>query len=120
MPKENLQIEVPEAIRGTQLEKKVLDKAARHAFEQTVIELYKDEEISTETGAKLLGMSLWEFLPWLGQHHVPVFSYGAEDLGRDVQAAEAAGKLPPGRRKKSNDCRVQLLPAYRFVCDRLA
>jgi hypothetical protein len=37
----NLEIEIPERIRGTDLEKMLLEKAQKHALEQAVVELYK-------------------------------------------------------------------------------
>lgn len=102
MSKETMQIEIPEAIRGTDLEQKVRDKAARLALEQAVLELYKAREISTETGAKMLGMSLWDFIPWLGEHQVSIFNQTAEELEQEVQTAIAASKgaTKPKRRPK--------------------
>lgn len=86
----NLEIEIPERIRGTDLEKKLLEKAQKHALEQAVVELYKDGSISTGTGAELLQMPLYDFIQFLGQHQVSIFDYTPEELEKDVQAAKAA------------------------------
>lgn len=86
----NLEIEIPERIRGTDLEKKLLQKAQEHALEQAVVELYKEGSISTGVGAELLQMPLYDFIRFLGQHQVSIFNYTAEELDQDVQAAKPA------------------------------
>jgi predicted HTH domain antitoxin len=85
----NLEIEVPERIRGTDLERKLLQKAQKHALEQAVVELYKEGSISTGTGAELLQMPLYDFIQFLGQNQVSIFNSVAEELEQDVQAAKA-------------------------------
>jgi predicted HTH domain antitoxin len=85
----NLEIEIPERIRGTDLEKKLLQKAHKYALEQAVVELYKEGSISTGTGAELLQMPLYDFIQFLGQHRISIFTYPAEELQQDVQAANA-------------------------------
>ena len=86
----NLETEIPERIRGTDLEKKLLQKAQKHALEQAVVELYRERSISTGTGAELLRMPLYDFIQLLGQHQVSIFDYTPEELDQDVQAAKAA------------------------------
>ncbi len=85
----NVEIEVPDRIRGTDLEKKLLEKAHKYALEQAVVELYKEGSISTGTGAELLQMPLYDFIQFLGRHQVSIFSHTPEDLDQDVQAAKA-------------------------------
>jgi predicted HTH domain antitoxin len=85
-----LEIEIPERIRGTDLEKKLLRKAQKYALERAVVELYKEEAISTGTGAELMGMPLYDFIQFLGQHQVSIFNHTAEELAQDVQAAKSA------------------------------
>lgn len=86
----NLEIEIPERIRGTDLEKKLLQKVHKHALGQAVVELYKDGSISTGTGAELLQMPLYDFIQFLGQHQVSIFNYTPEELDQDVQAAKVS------------------------------
>jgi len=86
----NLEVEIPERIRGTDLEKKLLQKAQKHALEQAVVELYKEGSISTGTGAELLKMPRYDFIQFLGQHQVSIFNDTPEELDQDVQAAKAA------------------------------
>jgi predicted HTH domain antitoxin len=86
----NLEIEVPERIRGTDLEKKIVEKAQKHALQQAVVELYKEGSISIGTGAELLQMPLYDFIQFLGQHQVSIFDSTPEELDQDVQAAKVA------------------------------
>ena len=98
MPKVNIQIEVPDNIQGSQLEQKLLEKVGKHALEQAVLELYKEREISTETGAKMLGMSLWEFIPFLGQHQLSIFDYTEEEWQEELKNVERErNRLSGGR-----------------------
>jgi len=90
MSKVSVEIEIPERIRGTDLEKKLLQKAHKHALEQAVVELYKEGSISTGTGAELLQMPLYDFIEFLGQHRVSIFASTPEALDQDVQAAKGA------------------------------
>ena len=90
MSKVNIEIDLPERIHGTNLEKMLMEKARKHALEQAVVELYKEGQITTGTGAELLDMPLYDFIRFLGQHHLSVFSSTAEELARDAQAAGAA------------------------------
>lgn len=91
----NLEIEVPERIRGTDLEKKLLQKAGKYALEQAVVEPYKEGSISTGTGAELLQMPLYDFIQFLGRHQVSIFNYTPEELDQDVQAAKATHDEAP-------------------------
>lgn len=93
MSKVSIEIEVPERIRGTALEKKLLEKAHKHALEHAVVELYKEGVISSGTGAELLGMPLYDFIQFLGRHEVSMFNHTAEDLERDVEAAKSAHEV---------------------------
>ena len=86
----NLEIEIPERIRGTDLEKKLLQKAQKYAMKQAVVELYKEGSISSGTGAELLQMPLYDFIQFLGQHQVLIFDTPPEELDEDVHAAKAA------------------------------
>ena len=93
MSKVSIEIEIPERIRGTDLEKRLLAKAHKHAVEQAVVELYKEGLISSGTGAELLDMPLYDFIVFLGQHDVSIFNHNEEDLERDVEAAKSANEI---------------------------
>ena len=70
MPKVSIQIEVPDNIQGSELEQKLLEKVGKHALEQAVLELYKEREISTGTGAKMLDLPLYDFIQFLGKQNL--------------------------------------------------
>ena len=90
MSKVSVEIEIPERIRGTDLERQLLEKAHKHALEHAVVELYKEGSISTGTGAELLQMPLYDFIQFLGQRQVSIFNSTLEELDQDVQAANSA------------------------------
>ena len=90
MSRITIDIEIPDRLRGTEVEKKLVEKTGRYALEQAVLDLYKEGAISTGTGAELLGMPLYDFIRFLGQHEVTIFNYMAGELEQDVQAAMAA------------------------------
>jgi predicted HTH domain antitoxin len=88
MSKVNVQIEIPERLRGTDRERKLLEKVRKHALEQAVLELYKEREISTGTGAELLGMPLWDFIAWLGKREVSIFPSTEEEITEEMNNVE--------------------------------
>ena len=55
-------LDVPES----QLESKIK--------ELTVLELFRQERISSGKGAELLGMSKWDFIELLGRNNIPYFA----------------------------------------------
>jgi predicted HTH domain antitoxin len=85
MSKVTIDIEIPDRIRGTALEEMLVEKARKHALEQAVLELYKEREISTGTGAELLGMSLWDFIVWLGKHELSIFPDTEEEIAEEMR-----------------------------------
>ena len=85
MSKVTIDLEIPERIRGTELEKKLIEKAQQHALEQAVLELYKEGEISTGTGAELLKLSRWVFIKWLGQHEVSIFPSTEAEVAEEIR-----------------------------------
>jgi predicted HTH domain antitoxin len=90
MSKVSIEIDIPENIRGTDLEKTLLEKAHKHALEQAVVELYKEGSISSGTGAEILNMPLYDFIRLLGRHRISIFNDTANGLEQDSQAAKSA------------------------------
>jgi predicted HTH domain antitoxin len=60
----------------------VSDGEARVLFAVT---LYEAGRISLGQAARLAGFSKRSFVDVLGQHHVPVFNYGADDLAEEIE-----------------------------------
>lgn len=58
MPK-SIKLTVPDEIAGTPFEKDYLETAQQFIKEQTVLRLYREHKISTGTGARMLGMSIF-------------------------------------------------------------
>lgn len=53
-----------------------------------MLELYKEREISTGTGARMLGMPLYDFMLFLGEHKISIFDYTEEEWGEELKAVE--------------------------------
>ncbi len=94
MPK-SIKLTVPDEIAGTPFEKDYLETVQQFIKEQTVLRLYREHKISTGTGAKMLGMSIYDFIQFLSSHQVSIFNYTEEELRADVEAALKASILSP-------------------------
>jgi predicted HTH domain antitoxin len=92
MSKVNIQIDIPEHIRGTEREHRVLASIRKHALERAVLELYKEREISTGTGARMLGLPLYDFMQFLGKHEISVFPSTDEEIAEEMENVENARK----------------------------
>jgi predicted HTH domain antitoxin len=86
MPK-TIKLTVPDEIAGTPFEKDYLETAQRFIKEQTVLKLYREHRISTGVGARMLGMSIYDFIQFLGAHQVSIFNYSEGELQADLEAA---------------------------------
>jgi predicted HTH domain antitoxin len=84
MSKVQFEIEIPSYLLGTPREKHIRAALTRQTLEQTVLELYQQREISTGTGARMLGLPLHDFIQWLGQHEVSLFEFTAEEWQQEL------------------------------------
>lgn len=87
MPKVLVEIDLPENVAGTALEKKLREVLSRQALEKAVLQLYHEREISTETGAKLLDVSLADFIGFLGENKISVFDFTEEEWQKELETA---------------------------------
>jgi predicted HTH domain antitoxin len=92
MSKVTIEVDVPQGVNDAELAAKFSATAARVLTEQTVLRLYQDGEISTGTGARLLGMSVHDFIQFLGRHRIPVLNYEAGEL--EAELNEAQKRMP--------------------------
>lgn len=88
MSKVNIQIEIPEHLRGTERERKLLERVQQRALEQAVLEMYKEREISTSTGARLMGMPLYDFILFLGNHGLSIFPSSEAEVAAEMENVE--------------------------------
>lgn len=56
--------------------------------ELIALELFREGRISSGKGAELLGISKWEFIRLLAQHHINYFTESTEELETDVARVE--------------------------------
>lgn len=82
----SVEIEIPDVVRGTPLEDRLRSVIARQSLENAVVELYEKQEISTGTGAKMLGMSLDDFIQFLGKHRVSIFNFDEDEWEAELQS----------------------------------
>ena len=92
MSKVTIEVDVPQGVNDAELAAKFSATAARVLTEQTVLRLYQDGEISTGTGARLLGMSARDFIKFLGRHRASVFNYEEGEL--EAELIKAKKRLP--------------------------
>lgn len=85
MSKVLIEVDVPDAVLGTPLEKKLRRVLSRQALEQAAVTLYQNREISTETGANLLGVSLAEFIKFLGEKKISIFDFDGNEWQDEIQ-----------------------------------
>jgi predicted HTH domain antitoxin len=58
--------------------------------------LFGGGKISSGYGAQMLGISRWEFIDLLRERGIPIFSYGAGELDRELAALD--GLAPEAER----------------------
>lgn len=97
MPK-TITLAIPDEIADTPVEPVYVQAMQQVINEQTVLRLYRDHKISTGRGARLLGMSLYDFIQFLSRHQVSIFNYEEGELEADANAARMAATVQPERR----------------------
>lgn len=89
MSKVNIQIEVPDDLHGTEMEKKFVTTAQELLQEQVVLRLFEKGEISSGYAAHLLGMTRYDFMELLGKRGIPVINYGSkEEIEQEFRAVD--------------------------------
>jgi predicted HTH domain antitoxin len=71
--------EVPEAALEEPFKSELIDTIKR----ETVLQLFAEGKIGSGYGAKMLGITRWEFLEILGQRKIPITSYGPGELDEE-------------------------------------
>ncbi|MBC6475119.1 MAG: UPF0175 family protein [Hormoscilla sp. GM102CHS1] len=57
-------------------------------LESIVLELVRQQRISTGKAAELLGISKWEFVQLLGQNNIPYFTESSKELVAQVEIVQ--------------------------------
>lgn len=88
-----IELTIPDEFAGTPFEQEYVATAQQVIKEQTVLRLYQEGKLSTGRGAKMLGLSMYDFIQFLGKHQVSIFRYEEGELEADLEAALSAVKL---------------------------
>jgi predicted HTH domain antitoxin len=96
-----IELVVPDEVAGTPIEKDYLETIQQVLKEQAVLRLYREHKISTGRGAKMMGMSIYDFIQFLSAHQISIFNYAEGELEADLAAALAAveSASEPGKKK---------------------
>lgn len=86
-------IDLPEDLYQTLsshgLSKEVISEESKRLL---ALKCYKDKILSLGKSAELSGLSLWEFIEFLGENNVPVVDYSEEQLSREFKSVEKLRK----------------------------
>ena len=65
---------------------------SREAKKLLALKCYKDRVLSLGKSAEFSGLSLWQFIEFLGENDVPVVDYDDEQLKYELNSVEEMGK----------------------------
>jgi predicted HTH domain antitoxin len=82
----SIEILVPEEIVNLLGSEEAVRQEAREAF---IFDLVRRGKVSKGKAAELLGISLWDLPDLIAQYQMPWFSYGQEELERDLETLRA-------------------------------
>jgi len=93
----HLTIDLPDDLQGAlkavgYTPQRLSDEARQHL----AVALFSRRVLSLEHAAKLAGMSLWNFIPFLGEQGIPVADYDEEETRIELESA----RWLSGRQKK--------------------
>ena len=72
-------------LRSRGLYREALAKQFNHAF---ALFSFRNHQLSLGQSAALAGMDRWQFVEFLGEHHVPIINWDDEELDAEFQAVE--------------------------------
>jgi predicted HTH domain antitoxin len=86
-------IDLPEDLYQTLsshgLSKEVISKESKRLL---ALKCYRDKVLSLGKSAELSGLSLWDFIEFLGENNVSVIDYSEEQLSREFKSVEKLRK----------------------------
>jgi len=71
-----------------------LSKAAiaRESKKLLALKCYREKILSLGKSAELSGLSMWDFIEFLGENNVPVIDFSEEQLAAELESVEALRK----------------------------
>ncbi len=86
-------IDLPEDLYQTLsshgLSKDVISKESKKLL---ALKCYRDKVLSLGKASELSGLSIWDFIDFLGENNVPVIDYSEEQLDREFKSVEKLRK----------------------------
>ncbi len=86
-------IDLPEDLYNTLsshgISKEVITKESKKFL---ALKCYKDKILSLGKSAELSGLSMWDFIEFLGENNVAVIDYSDEQLEKEFQSVKQLGK----------------------------
>ena len=113
MSKVNIQIDIPEHIRGNEREQRVLQAYGNTLLKERCWELYKEREISTGTGARIARPSAVRFYPFLASTRCLCSLRTMKGIAEEWRTLRTLANSFPRKSSASNDRCIQLLSAHR-------
>jgi predicted HTH domain antitoxin len=68
------------------------ERLSEEARRQLAAALFARKVLSLGQAAELAGMSLWDFIPFLGQQGIPYIDYDEDETRKEMEAAECLAK----------------------------
>jgi len=71
-----------------------LSKAAiaRESKKLLALKCYRDKILSLGKSAELSGLSLWDFIEYLGENNVPIIDFNEEQLAAELESVDKLRK----------------------------
>ena len=83
-----LTIELPQELESTlRAAGYTPERLSEETRRSLAIALFARKVLSLEQATRLSGMSQWEFIPFLGEHGIPVADYDQKEARRETETA---------------------------------
>ena len=83
-----LTIELPQELESTlRAAGYTPERLSEETRRSLAIALFARKVLSLEQAARLSGMGQWEFIPFLGEHGIPVADYDQKEARRETETA---------------------------------
>lgn len=69
------------------------EEISKESKKLLALKCYRDKILSLGKSAELSGISMWEFIEFLGKNNVPVIEYSDEQLAKEFKSVEKLKKV---------------------------